>query len=80
MEREIQKRHLLNEPLTPEEIETLAALAKHRRYPDFRRRALGLLALNEGRSMVAISEFLRISDQPVQTGREVGGRKELSAS
>ena len=65
MRRKIQKRHLLNQELTTEEVETLEELAKHHRYPDFRRRALGLLALNEGRSVVEICEFLRISDQPV---------------
>lgn len=63
--RKIQKRHLLNEALTSEEIETLEQLAKHHRYADFRRRALGLLALNEGRSVVEIAEILRVSDQPI---------------
>ena len=65
MKGKIQKRCLLNQALTAEEIDTLEELSKHHRYPDFRRRALGLLALNEGRSVVEICTFLRISDQPV---------------
>lgn len=65
MPRKIQKRHLLGQPLTTEEIETLEQLSKHHHYSDFRRRALGLLALNAGHSVVEASEFLRVSDQPV---------------
>jgi transposase len=63
--RNIQKRNLLGQSLTSEEIETLEQLAKHHHYPDFRRRALGLLALNAGRSVVDICEFLHVSDQPI---------------
>jgi len=63
--RKIQKRNLLDQPLTVEEIDTLEQLAKHHKYPDFRRRALGLLALNSGRSVVEICDFLWVSDQPV---------------
>jgi transposase len=65
MMRKIQRRHLLGRPLEPVEIETLEQLSKFHRYPDFRRRALGLLALNSGRSVVDICEVLRVSDQPV---------------
>lgn len=65
MMRKFQKRHLLGRPLIAEEIETLEQLSKHHRYADFRRRALGLLALNAGHSVVEITEFLRVSDQPV---------------
>ena len=63
--RKIQKRNLLDNALTAEEIDTLEQLSKHHKYPDFRRRALGLLALNSGRSVVEICDFLRVSDQPV---------------
>lgn len=63
--RKIQKRNLLGIPLTTEEIETLDQLAKCHRFPDFRRRALGILALDQGRSVVDICEVLRVSDQPV---------------
>jgi transposase len=65
MVRKIQKRHLLDVPLTREEVETLEQLSKHHRYADFRRRALGLLALNEGRSVVDIADMFRLSDQPI---------------
>ena len=65
MGRKIQKRNLLGVQLTSEEIQTLDQLSKHHRYADFRRRALGLLALNEGRSVVEIAEILRVSDQPI---------------
>jgi transposase len=51
--------------LEAEEIETLEQLSKFQRYPDFRGRALGLLALNSGRSVVDLGEILRVSDQPV---------------
>ena len=63
--RKIQKRKLLGQPLSAEEIETLEQLSKHHKYPDFSRRALGLLALNSGRGVVEICDFLRVSDQPV---------------
>jgi transposase len=65
MVRKIQTRHLLDVPLTREEVETLEQLSKHHRYADFRRRALGLLALNEGRSVVDIADMFRMSDQPI---------------
>lgn len=65
MRRNIQARNLLGVPLTSAEIETLEQLSKHHRYADFRRRALGLLALNEGRSVVEIAEIFRVSDQPI---------------
>ncbi|WNV03205.1 helix-turn-helix domain-containing protein [Candidatus Methylospira mobilis] len=63
--RNIQKRNLPGQPLTIEEIETLEQLAKHPHYPDFRRRALGLPALNAGRSVVDICGFLHVSNQPI---------------
>ena len=63
--RKIQKRHLLGRPLTLEEVVTLEELSRHHRYGDFRRRALGLLALHAGRSVVEITDFLHVSDQPV---------------
>ena len=59
------KRHLLNQRLTTEERLTLQELAKRHRFGDFRRRALGLLALDEGRSVVDICQMLQVSDQPV---------------
>lgn len=65
MMRKIQKRHLLGRSLTVDEAETLEDLSKHHRYGDFRRHALGLLALDAGHSVVEITEFLHVSDQPV---------------
>ena len=62
--REVENRHLLGRPLEAEEIDTLEQLSKFHPYPDFRRRALGLLALNSGRRVVDICEILRVSDQP----------------
>ncbi len=64
----VENRHLLCRPLEAEEIETLEPLSKFHPYPDFRRRALGLLALNSGRRGVDICEILRVSDQPVYNG------------
>ena len=61
----MRKRHLLNQRLTPEERLILQELAKRHRFGDFRRRALGLLALDEGRSVVDICQRLQINDQPV---------------
>ena len=65
MMRKVQNRHLLGHPLETEEIETLEQLSKFHPYPDFRRRALGLLALNSGRRVVDICEILRVSEPPV---------------
>lgn len=59
------KRHLLGQRLTPEERLTLQELAKRHRFGDFRRRALGLLALDTGSTVVQICEMLQVSDQPV---------------
>lgn len=65
MMRKQQKRHLLARPLTAEEVGTLEQLSNHHQYADFRRRALGLLALDAGHSVVEITEILHVSDQPV---------------
>ncbi|MBR9830388.1 MAG: hypothetical protein GYB41_17435 [Oceanospirillales bacterium] len=46
------KRNLLGQPLTAEEAITLEEMSKHHPFPDFRRRALALLALNDGTSVV----------------------------
>lgn len=78
MRRKIQKRHLLGQTLTTEEIETLGQLSKHHHYHDFRRRALGLLALNSGRRVVDICEFLRVSDQPVYNWAKAWREKGLA--
>lgn len=61
----MSKRRLLEKSLTPEEIETLEALAWYHPYGDFRLRGLGLLALDAGRKVAEICEILRISDQPL---------------
>jgi hypothetical protein len=61
----MQKRHLLKQALTAEEIETLTEMSKHHRFGDFRVRTLGLLALNEGTKVVDICKILRVSDQPI---------------
>ncbi|GGB55458.1 helix-turn-helix domain-containing protein [Oceanisphaera marina] len=59
------KRNLLGQSLTAEEAITLDEMSKHHPFPDFRRRALALLALNDGTSVVQIAQLFRISDQPV---------------
>ena len=65
MMRKVENRHLLGRPLEAEEIKTLEQLSKFHPYPDFRRRALGLLALNSGCRVVDICEILRVSGQPL---------------
>ena len=59
------KRNLLGQPLTVEEVITLKEMSKRHPFPDFRRRALALLALNEGITVVKITQMLRISDQAI---------------
>ena len=54
---------LLGKPLDEHEIVTLQAMAAHHHYPDFRRRALGLLALNRGHKVAHICDMLQVSDQ-----------------
>lgn len=61
----MQKRHLLNQPLKIEEVETLKEMSKYHRFGDFRLRALGLLALNDGQRVVGTCKVLRVTDQPV---------------
>ncbi len=56
---------LLGKPLDEHEIVTLQAMAAHHHYPDFRRRALGLLALNRGHKVAHICDMLQVSDQPL---------------
>ena len=73
----VENRHLLCRPLEAEEIETLEPLSKFHSYPDFRRRALGRLALNSGHRVVDICEILRVSDQPVYNGAKGGREKGL---
>ena len=81
MMRKVENRHPLCRPLEAEEIETLEPLSKFHPYPDFRRRALGLLALNSGRRVVDICEILRVSDPPVynSTGPRAGVKRDWSA-
>jgi len=59
--RQQRKRHILGGPLSEVEVETLQEMASHHRHANFRRRALGVLALNDGRSGPAISGVLRVS-------------------
>ena len=59
--RQQRKRHILDGPLSEVEVETLQEMASHHRHANFRRRALGVLALNDGRSGPAISGVLRVS-------------------
>ena len=61
----MQKRHLLNQPLKTEEIEPLLEMSRRHHFADFRLRALGLLALNDGQRVVDICKMLRVTDQPV---------------
>ena len=41
-----RNRHILGEPLSEVEVQTLQEMSRHHRHADFRRRALGVLALN----------------------------------
>ncbi len=56
---------LLGKPLEAHEILTMQEMAAHHPYADFRRRALGLLALQRGHKVAHICELLQVSDQPV---------------
>ena len=56
---------LLGKPLDEHEICTLQEMAGRHHYADFRRRALGLLALNRGHKVAQICDMLQVSDQPV---------------
>ncbi|TXD12335.1 transposase [Extensimonas vulgaris] len=56
---------LLGKPLDEHEMLTLQEMAAHHPYADFRRRALGLLALQRGHKVAHICELLQVSDQPV---------------
>mgnify|MGYP001765348111 FL=1 len=60
-----RNRHILGEPLSEVEVQTLQEMSRHHRHADFRRRALGVLALNEGRSVEDISGVLRVTVPPV---------------
>lgn len=60
-----RNRHILGGPLSEVEVQTLQEMSRHRRHADFRRRALGVLALNEGRSVEDISGVLRVTVPPV---------------
>ena len=56
---------LLGKPLEAHDILTLQEMAARHPYADFRRRALGLLALQRGHKVAHICELLQVSDQPV---------------
>ncbi len=56
---------LLGKPLSEHEIVTLQEMAAHHHYADFRRRALGLLALHRGHKVAHICDLLQVSDQPL---------------
>ena len=56
---------LLGKPLSEHEIVTLQEMAARHHYADFRRRALGLLALQRGHKVAHICELLQVSDQPL---------------
>lgn len=47
--------------LSKPECITLQELAEHHPYPDFRRRALGLLALSKGHSFSVVAEILGVT-------------------
>ena len=64
-EQHAPKPRLLGRALSEHEIKTLQELAAHHPYADFRRRALGVLALNNGYRVVQICQMLQVSDQPV---------------
>lgn len=55
----------LIEELTDAECETLVEMSKHHRFPEFRLRGLGLLAINEGNKPVIVAGILRIAPQTV---------------
>ena len=61
----MRKRYLLNQRWIPEERLTLQEFSWCHRFGDFRRRALGLFALDEGRNVVDICQTLQVSDQSV---------------
>lgn len=63
--RQKRKRHILGGPLSGVEAQTLQEMARHHRHADFRRRALGVLALNDGLSVPEICAVLRVSVPPV---------------
>ena len=56
---------LLGQPLDEHEVATLKEMAARHHHADFRRRALGLLALNRGYKVVQICDMLQVSDQPL---------------
>ena len=56
---------LLGKPLDEHEIATLQEMAARHHYADFRRRALGLLALHRGHKVAHICDLLQVSDQPL---------------
>ena len=56
---------LLGKPLSEHEIVTLQEMAARHHYADFRRRALGLLALHRGHKVAQICDLLQVSDQPL---------------
>ena len=56
---------LLGKPLDEHEIVTLQEMAARHHYADFRRRALGLLALQRGHKVAQICDLLQVSDQPL---------------
>ncbi len=56
---------LLGQPLDEYEIVTLQEMAARHHHADFRRRALGLLALHRGHKVAHICQVLQVSDQPL---------------
>ena len=56
---------LLGKPLSEHETVTLQEMAARHHHADFRRRALGLLALHRGHKVAQICDLLQVSDQPL---------------
>ncbi len=54
-----------SKPLDAHELLTLQEMAARHHHADFRRRALGLLALHRGHKVAHICQLLQVSDQPL---------------
>lgn len=57
--------NVLGNALTEAEVVTLEELASHHPFGNFRPRALGLLALNDGESVAVVARILRVHTETV---------------
>ena len=63
--------------LTEAECLTFQELAAHHPYPDFRRRALGMLALANGHSISQVAQILGVTLQTPYNWLRSGRNKDL---